>query len=70
MTDNVHGQSMSIKRTIDEAYLIAERDGFALLDTNIDESRLKAPLIMTVAARLSALKDGYAIIIMPVASIV
>ena len=44
MTDNVHGQSMSIKRTIDEAYLIAESDGFALLDTDIDESRLKSTL--------------------------
>ena len=44
MTDNVHGQSMSIKRSIDEAYLIAERDGFALLDTDIDESRLKKAL--------------------------
>lgn len=44
MTDNVHGQSMSIKRSIDEAYLIAERDGFALLDTDIDESRLKSTL--------------------------
>ena len=40
MVDQVHGQSMSIKRSIDEAYLIAERDGFALLDIDIDESRL------------------------------
>ena len=44
MTDNVHGQSISIKRSIDEAYLIAERDGFALLDNDIDESRLKKML--------------------------
>lgn len=65
MTDNVHGQSMSIKRSIDEAYLIAERDGFALLDTDIDESRLKRRSIMTAAAPLSALKAAYAIIIMP-----
>lgn len=44
MTDNVHSQSMSIKRSVDEAYLLAERDGFALLDIAIDDSRLKAML--------------------------
>ena len=44
MTDNVHSHSMSIKRSIDEAYLIAERDGFALLDVAIDEGRLKDTL--------------------------
>ena len=44
MTDNVHGQSMTIKRSADEAYLLAERDGFALLDIDIDERRLKAML--------------------------
>ena len=37
MTDNVHDHSMTIKRSADEAYLIAERDGFALLDIAIDE---------------------------------
>jgi len=44
MTDNVHDHSMSIKRSADEAYLIAERDGFALLDIAIDEDRLKSTL--------------------------
>lgn len=44
MTDNVHDHSMSIKRSADEAYLIAERDGFALLDIAIDEYRLKSTL--------------------------
>ena len=44
MTDSVHSHSMSIKRSIDEAYLIAERDGFALLDVAIDEGRLKDTL--------------------------
>ncbi len=44
MTDNVHGQSMTIKRSVDEVYEIAARDGFALLDTAIDENRLKAML--------------------------
>ena len=44
MTDNVHSQSMTIKRSADEAYLLAERDGFALLDIDIDERRLKAML--------------------------
>ena len=41
MTDNVHSQSMNIKRSADYAYLLAERDGFALLDIDIDERRLK-----------------------------
>ena len=44
MTDNVHDHSMTIKRSVDEAYLIAERDGFALLDIAIDEDRLKSTL--------------------------
>lgn len=44
MTDSVHSHSMTIKRSIDEAYLIAERDGFALLDVAIDEGRLKNTL--------------------------
>ena len=44
MTDNVHDHSMSIKRSADDAYLIAERDGFALLDIAIDEDRLKSTL--------------------------
>ncbi|MGP9687902.1 molybdenum cofactor biosynthesis protein MoaE [Psychrobacter sp. AOP22-C1-C5] len=41
MTDNVHSHSMTIKRSTEEVYALAERDGFALLDTDIDESRLK-----------------------------
>ncbi len=44
MTDNVHSHSMTIKRSIDEVYAIAERDGFALLDIAIDEDRLKSTL--------------------------
>ncbi len=44
MTDNVHAQSMTIKRSVDEVYALAGRDGFALLDIAIDESRLKAML--------------------------
>ena len=44
MTDNVHSHAMTIKCSIDEAYEIATRDGFALLDTTIDESRLKHTL--------------------------
>ncbi|GAF53922.1 LOW QUALITY PROTEIN: molybdenum cofactor biosynthesis protein MoaE [Psychrobacter sp. JCM 18900] len=44
MTDNVHDHSMTIKRSADDAYLIAERDGFALLDIAIDEDRLKSTL--------------------------
>ncbi len=41
MTDNVHSQSMHISRSVAEAYMIAERDGFSLLDIAIDESRLR-----------------------------
>ncbi|ALF60843.1 molybdenum cofactor biosynthesis protein MoaE [Psychrobacter urativorans] len=41
---DVHSQSMRIKRSVDDAYTIAQRDGFALLDIAIDESRLKAML--------------------------
>ncbi|MGO2505847.1 MAG: molybdenum cofactor biosynthesis protein MoaE [Psychrobacter alimentarius] len=44
MTDNVHSHSMTIKHSVDEVYQIAERDGFALLDTAIDEDRLKNTL--------------------------
>ena len=44
MTDDVHNHSMTIKRSADDAYLIAERDGFALLDITIDEARLKNTL--------------------------
>lgn len=44
MTDNVHSHSMTIKRSPEEVYALAERDGFALLDTAIDESRLKNTL--------------------------
>ncbi len=44
MTDNVHSQSMTIKRSVDEVYALVERDGFALLDVAIDEDRLKAML--------------------------
>ena len=35
---------MRINRSADEAYSIAQQDGFALLDVPIDESRLKALL--------------------------
>lgn len=42
MTDNVHNQSMHITRSVDDAYMIAERDGFALLDIAIDENRLRS----------------------------
>ncbi|AAZ18476.1 molybdopterin synthase subunit MoaE [Psychrobacter arcticus 273-4] len=38
---DVHSQSMHISRSVDDAYMIAERDGFALLDIAIDESRLR-----------------------------
>ena len=38
---DVHHQSMHINRSVDDAYLIAERDGFSLLDIAIDESRLR-----------------------------
>lgn len=41
---NLHSQSMHIKRSVDEAYTIAQRDGFALLDVDIDERRLRAML--------------------------
>ena len=41
MTDNVHSHSMTIKRSVDDVYAVAERDGFALLDVAIDEDRLK-----------------------------
>lgn len=41
MTDNVHSQSMTIKRSVAEVYALAARDGFALLDVAIDELRLK-----------------------------
>ncbi len=41
---DVHSQSMRIKRSVDEAYTVAECDGFALLDIAIDEGRLKAIL--------------------------
>lgn len=44
MTDNVHSHSMTIKRSPEEVYALAELDGFALLDTAIDESRLKNTL--------------------------
>ena len=44
MTDNVHSHAMTIKRSVDEAYAVAERDGFALLDIAIDERRLKDTL--------------------------
>ena len=42
--EDVHSQSMQIKRSADDAYAIAERDGFALLDEAIDETRLRAML--------------------------
>ena len=41
---DVHSQSVQIKRSVDEAYQIAQRDGFALLDVAIDEARLRAML--------------------------
>lgn len=41
---DVHSHSMHISRSIDEAYMVAERDGFALLDIAIDESRLRKML--------------------------
>ncbi|MGM8870796.1 molybdenum cofactor biosynthesis protein MoaE [Psychrobacter sp. 2Y5] len=41
---DVHSQSMQIKRSSEEAYAIAQRDGFALLDVAIDEARLRAML--------------------------
>ena len=42
--NDVHDQSMRINRSVDEAYALAERDGFALLDCAIDERRLKEML--------------------------
>ncbi len=62
MTDNVHSHSMTIKRSVDDVYAIAERDGFALLDIAIDENRLKN----TLDNDSCGLKAAYAIIIMPV----
>lgn len=44
MSNDVHDQAMRISRSIDDAYAIASRDGFALLDVDIDEARLKAML--------------------------
>lgn len=44
MTDKVHSHSMTIKRSVDDVYALVERDGFALLDIDIDENRLKAML--------------------------
>ena len=41
---NVHGRSMQIQRSADDAYAIAIQDGFALLDVAIDEQRLKQAL--------------------------
>ena len=41
---DVHSQSMRINRGIDEAYALAERDGFALLDVAIDERKLREML--------------------------
>lgn len=42
--NSVHGRSMRINRSVDEAYSIAKQDGFALLDVAIDEGRLKSLL--------------------------
>ena len=42
--DNVHHHAMHISRSVDEAYAIAQQDGFALLDCAIDDARLKAML--------------------------
>ena len=39
--NEVHQRSMRINRSVDEAYLLAQRDGFSLLDVAIDESRLR-----------------------------
>jgi molybdopterin synthase catalytic subunit len=41
---DLHSQSMRISRSVDEAYALAQGDGFALLDVAIDESRLRAML--------------------------
>ena len=43
-TNDVHSHSMTIKRSVEEVYQLAERDGFALLDIAIDEDRLKRTL--------------------------
>lgn len=44
MSANVHSKSMTTKRSAEQAYALAERDGFALLDIVIDDRRLKALL--------------------------
>ncbi|MBU5617755.1 molybdenum cofactor biosynthesis protein MoaE [Psychrobacter sp. TAE2020] len=44
MSANVHSKSMTIKRSAEQAYALAELDGFALLDIVIDDRRLKAIL--------------------------
>ncbi|MBP2280223.1 molybdopterin synthase catalytic subunit [Psychrobacter sp. PL19] len=38
---DVHSQSMRISRSVDDAYALAQRDGFSLLDIAIDETRLR-----------------------------
>lgn len=43
-TADVHRHAMHISRSVDEAYTIAQHDGFALLDCPIDDARLKAML--------------------------
>lgn len=42
--NDVHSQSMRINRTVDEAYALANSNGFALLDIAIDERRLREML--------------------------
>ena len=42
--NEVHHRSMRIHRSVDDAYLLAQRDGFSLLDVAIDESRLRQML--------------------------
>ena len=37
--NEVHQRSMRINRSVDEAYLLAQRDGFSLLDVAIDEKQ-------------------------------
>ena len=44
MSDPVHSQAMRISRSVEDVYELAARDGFALLDVDIDERRLKAML--------------------------
>lgn len=44
MTNNVHSQSMTVSRSVDDVYILAEQSGFALLDKAIDDSRLRAML--------------------------